>query len=97
MIIKKIGMLSLAYSIALIYSLIGLFQGIFLVVQLKIPQLASSMDKAILATLGKFGYWLILLCPAFMLLLGFLLGIVIALIYNRVVFRLVGGIKIETA
>ena len=96
MIIKKIAVLPLGYALAIIYAILGFFHGLFVFFQLQ-TSLVSYMDRLALPILTKFGFWIILLCPAFMLLIGFVTGIVIAALYNFVVIRLAGGIKLSVS
>jgi len=95
MILKKINVLSLGYVLAILYALMGFVQGILMVIQIKVPALASQLDAVSLTGLSTLSYWWILVMPIFMAVLGFLAGIVLALVYNLIIVRITGGLKVE--
>jgi len=89
--IKKIKILSFAYTIALIYFIFGLLLGILLAV-LKSNPLISSFVNQDLAGLSF--RQIMLLYPVSYSVGGFVIGIIIGLIYNQVA-KLTGGISIQ--
>jgi len=93
--LKRIGILSLGYALAIIYGIIGLLQGTLFVFQIKSPSIAMQMDPAVLSLLSGLGFWLVPIITIIMLILGFLGGLVLALIYNFVIAKLTGGLELE--
>jgi len=93
MILKKIGVLSLGCVLAVAYALLGLLQGISLSLQL------GSLDVSTLNEFQQylvgFGWWLVPLGLIIGLAIGFIGGIVTALIYNYIIVKITGGLKIE--
>jgi hypothetical protein len=96
MVLKKIGVLSLAKISAIIYAFLGLIVGIFVAAAVSLGALAGSMlSESSGALMGLvFGFGAIILCPILYGILGFLAGLVSAAIYNWVV-GFTGGIELE--
>ena len=88
--LKKIGVLSLAYTLAAIYLIIGLVIGILMRIGLSIPEIAARMGPDVI----QLGNMVLLLFPVTYLLTGFISGIFISLLYN-LISRRTGGVKIE--
>lgn len=96
--LTKIKVLPLAYTLSLIYLVVGVLAVILYYVQTYIasfyPVLPNSNMAQMMASLP--GYWAILIFPVSAFISGFISGIVVALIYNFVA-RYTGGIELEFA
>lgn len=96
MIIRRIGVLSVAKISAAIYAAIGLIFGLF-VSLFSMLGVAASMgggmhDAGMLGAL--FGVGAIVMMPLFYGAMGFIIGVISAFIYNLAA-GFVGGIEIE--
>ncbi len=92
-IIKKIGVLSLAKIFGILYVLLGLIVGAFMSLFALIGFATSNPKAGIFGAL--FGIGAIILLPIFYGVLGFVSGIISAALYNLIV-KWVGGLEIET-
>lgn len=90
--IKKIDTLSTGKVFGILYAFIGLIFGLFITFFSLIGLAISPDSSGLIAIL--FGVGAILLLPLFYGVLGFITGLISALLYNIVV-KFVGGIKIE--
>ena len=88
--IKKIKILPLAYTLSLIYFILGIALGVFLLIAKSSSTFSSLYPNLINLSLSQ----IILLYPVAYAIGGFILGIVISYIYNQV-SRFTGGIVIE--
>ena len=88
--IKKINILSLAYSVTLIYLILGLLLAIFIAV-LKITKLNFPGAQNLVPLTYQ---QIILLYPVAYAVGGFAIAIVVGYIYNQV-SKLTGGVKLE--
>ena len=89
-VLKKIGILSVAKVQAILMIVVGLVLGIFYAI------VAASIDKTQYTSepIVMLGWWSILIMPVFYGILGFILGAIGAWLYN-IVAKKVGGIEIE--
>lgn len=99
MVIRKVGVLSLGKMMGALYALLGLIVGgcIALVSLLGagFAAAASSSDEQMPAAFGAFlGAGAVILFPLFYGVLGFIGGLITALIYNLVAGA-VGGLELE--
>lgn len=96
MMIRSIGILSSGKVMGALYAIMGLIVGaLFSLVSLVgfAASVASSGDTGAIFSM-LFGLGAIILMPLFYGIMGFIGGIIMALIYN-VVASMVGGIEIE--
>lgn len=93
-VIKKLGLLSVAYVACIFYAIVGLFEGIMMAVQINNPAVASTLDSTVLSVLSGLGWWLVLIMPIVFAIIGFIMGILLALIYNLIV-KFTGGLKVK--
>ena len=99
MVISKIGALSLGKVMGLTYALLGLLiGGCFALISLAGAGLASASDDGqIPAAFGAlFGVGAVILFPILYGVMGFISGLIGALIYN-VVAGMIGGIELDVA
>lgn len=89
--LKRIGLLSYAKLMTLGMATFGLFYGLALALILKFGNAPVSAEDQILKTLG---FWLILVAPIIYAIIGFIIGILTAWIYN-IFASWVGGIELE--
>jgi hypothetical protein len=95
--LKKIGALSLAKVQTIFMAVFGLFVGLFYaILGLLISNLSADVQQeAGLAGAGElFTPWAILIMPIMYAIIGFVLGLICAWLYNLVA-KLVGGIELE--
>jgi hypothetical protein len=96
MVLERIGVLSLGKISGAIYAALGLIVGaffaLFSIVGSGFAAAASQESSPLLGML--FGVGAIVLLPLFYGVLGFLMGLVTAAIYN-VVARVIGGLELE--
>jgi hypothetical protein len=92
--IKKIGILSVACILSILYAVVGFFQGILMFTQINNPAVAATMDSAVLEALSVMGPWLILILPVIFALMGFIGGLLASLLYNLIA-KFTGGIKVK--
>ena len=95
MILKKIGVLSLGYAVAIFGAIMTFVQISSLVLQTKNPLVAETIDPNVVSMMNQYGLWAILLSPLLGLLMGFIGGVITAAIYNFIVVKITGGIKLE--
>jgi hypothetical protein len=95
--LKKIGALSVGYALDIAYALIGLFVGILMFLSLRVVDPTLLTQDPASAFLANFGAWVIILAPIFYAILGFLAGIILAFVYNKIIVKIMGGIKLEIA
>jgi len=95
MILKKVGILSLGYVVAIFSFIMGIVQTIMIIIQIKTPLLASQFDSSVLEALNENLIKVIFVTPLTALIIGFIAGILSALIYNYIVVKLTGGLKVE--
>ncbi len=96
MILKRIGPLSLAKIMGILYAAIGLIVGFIVsAISLIATIVGSAMDSSMGALPGMiFGMGAIFLFPLFYGGLGFLSGLLISGLYNLVT-RFTGGLELE--
>lgn len=96
MVIRRIGVLSLGKVMGLLYALLGLIFGVmfafFSLLGVAAGVANSQSSDALISLL--FGAGSVIFMPIFYGILGFVLGLITALLYNLVAW-LAGGIKIE--
>jgi len=97
-ILKKIGILSAGYTLAILYSIFGFLEGLAFALQIRNPSLITEIDTKVAEILSNLGSWIFLILPISGILIGliagFIGGVIIAFLYNSVA-RFSGGIKIE--
>jgi hypothetical protein len=95
MILKRITPLSLAKIVGLIYMVIGLFVGLMLSLIGLLGLFASAIDSdgpgAFIGVLFGLG---IIIAPIFYGILGFVMGLIAAALYNLFA-RLTGGVELD--
>jgi hypothetical protein len=92
--IKKIGILSLGKILGILYALLGLILGAFITLfALITPAFSSTSAPGMFGAL--FGVGAIILLPIFYGVMGFVMGLIMALLYNLVA-SWVGGLEVET-
>lgn len=89
--LMKIGALSLGKLFGILYALMGLISGIFIALFSLVGFFTSSNNIGVLGPL--FGVGAIIFLPLFYGVMGFILGIISAFLYN-VIANWVGGIDI---
>lgn len=91
--IKKIGVLSLAYTLTILYFIGGLLISLFLILLKKSPN--NTAIAALNPALNNTSYIQILLVyPFAYAIAGFLIGVVVAIFYNYTV-KFTKGIAVE--
>lgn len=90
-IVKRVGILSMAKLQAIIMAIMGLILGIFYTV---FASLISKTNSAAEPALAKFGWIGIILFPIIYGILGFVVGAIGAWLYNLIA-KGVGGIEME--
>jgi hypothetical protein len=88
-VVKRVGVLSLAKTFGVIYAVIGLILGAFMTL---FSLVGAGMVQSGLGVL--FGVGAIILLPIFYGLAGFVVGALVAFVYNFVA-GFVGGIELE--
>lgn len=96
MVLKSINPVSLAKIWGILYAIIGLIVGaIFAMIAFFASAVGSGLDQDIPPFFGMFfGAGALIMMPIFYGILGFIAGLLGALIYN-VIAKTVGGIEIE--
>src|SRR4030067_2628526 len=96
MILKKIGPFSLAKIGGIIYAVLGLLVGIFISMLAVLGGFASSLtSESSSPIIGMFlGVGAIIILPIFYAILGFIIGAIVAWLYN-VFAGVVGGIELD--
>jgi len=92
--LKKIKLLSLGKVAAVISFIIGILMAVLLVILRKIAINTPLANTGNLASLSQLNLRILLILPFYYALIGFIWGIVIALIYNLVA-KYLGGVKLE--
>ena len=95
--LKRIGLVSLGLALAIIYALGGLVQSLIIFLGMSQPAFSAQLDSYSITAAESLGGWMILVVPVISAIMGFLAGIILAAIYNWIVVKLTGGIKIELA
>ena len=91
--IKKIGVISLAYTLTILYFIGGVLISLFLIILKKSP--GNTAIAALNPALNNTSYiQIILVYPLAYAIAGFLIGLVVALLYNYTV-RFTKGIAVE--
>jgi len=93
MILKRLGILSLGYTTAIFAFIMGVLQVLLLALQIKL--MPSALDPAVVSAISTNVVKFYILTPIMAILIGFIGGVIGALIYNYIVVRLTGGIKLE--
>jgi hypothetical protein len=96
--LKKVGVLSYAKISTVIMAIVGLFLGIFY----EILNLAFGSQIASAAAAGgtqpdplmTMGPWVILVMPVMYAIMGFIMGVIGAWLYNLIA-KWVGGVEVE--
>ncbi len=95
MVIKHIGVWSLARVLAIIYAVIGIVIGFFVAFFSLISAAAGTVADAGVPGLGMiFGFGAIFILPIMYGIIGLVGGLIVGLIYNAIAGS-VGGIEIE--
>ncbi len=99
MVLKKIGIISLARIAAIIYAFLGFVIGIFVAFVVSIGSIAGSrfseLSNGPSPLIGLvFGIGSIVIFPIIYGLLGFLMGLIVSALYNWIV-GFTGGIELE--
>ncbi len=96
MVLKRIGVLSLAQNMGVLYAAIGLIVGFFVSIAAVIgSMIGSSLEGTTEPLVGLFlGVGSIIFFPILYGVMGFIGGIITAAIYNFVV-RFTGGLELE--
>ncbi len=89
--IKKIGVLSLGKILAVLYAIMGLLLALFLVL---LPLPMSTMMHSSVAGGPLFGTGAIIALPIIYGVMGFIAGIIMALVFN-VASGVIGGLEVE--
>jgi len=89
--IKKIKILPLAYTVTLIYFILGLLLGIFLAIVRTNPSFSSYVGQDLV---GLTLVQIVLLYPIAYSAGGFLIGVLVGYIYNQV-SKVTGGISVQ--
>jgi hypothetical protein len=97
-VVKRVGVWSYAKISTIIMAIFGLFQGIFYgVLNLVLgPEAATAAGTAggQVDPLMAAGPWIIIIMPVMYALMGLIMGIIGAWLYNLIA-RWVGGVKVE--
>jgi hypothetical protein len=93
MILKKIGVLSLGYALAILYGILATLNGAFNALNLRGAD-AQALDQLSLIVYNL-GWWIIPIALVAGLIGGFLAGVILAWIYNYIIVKLIGGVKLE--
>ena len=88
--LKRIGAISLANTLALIYIVLGLIWAIVTIIAMNVTAITIPVDP----TVASLGYWIILVFPIVYAIVGWIMGAVIALLYNLVAKK-TGGIALD--
>jgi threonine/homoserine efflux transporter RhtA len=95
-VVRRVGVLSVGKVMGALYALIGLIAGaffaLFSVLGAAVGVANSQSSDAIVGLL--FGVGSVIFLPIFYGVLGFIVGLITALLYNGVA-RIIGGIEIE--
>ena len=96
--LKKIGPLSLAKVQTVIMAIFGLFIGLFyagmgLIIS-KVPVEVQQQSGLTAAAMALYTPWAILVMPIFYAVFGFIIGLIVAWLYN-LTSKWFGGIQIE--
>jgi hypothetical protein len=96
MVLRKIGVLSLAKIAAVIYAFLGLIIGVIVAIALFVGAIAGSMfSDSLSPVIGLLlGLGAIILLPIFYGALGFLIGVITSALYNWIA-KFIGGVVLE--
>jgi hypothetical protein len=97
MVISKIGVLSLGKMMGVTYALLGLLVGgVFALISLAGAGIASASDEGAVPAFvsAMFGVGAVIVLPIFYGVMGFISGLIGALIYN-VVSGMIGGVELD--
>jgi hypothetical protein len=95
MIIKSVGILSVARIVAAIYAIFGLIAGVFLSLMALVGVGLNNEISSQASWMGPFfGFGAVLALPVIYFVLGFLGGAIGAWVFNNVA-QAVGGLEIE--
>jgi len=95
MVVKRVGPLSVAKNIAVLYALIGIIIGAFFSLAAVAGAFANADDSGVGAGIaGIIGVGAIVAFPIFYACLGFVGSLIAAALYNMVA-SMVGGIEID--
>ena len=96
MVIRRVGVLSLDKVLGVLYELLGLIVGaLFAIVSLLGAAVGVANSQSSDAFAGLlFGVGSVIFLPIFYGVLGFVFGLIGALLYNGIA-RIIGGIEIE--
>lgn len=96
MVVRKFGVLSVGKIMGVVYALLGLILGIFTALFSIMGSAIGMMNSDSSALFGGLfvGVGSIIFLPLLYGIIGFIFGLISALLYN-VVARFVGGIEIE--
>ncbi|AFV22641.1 hypothetical protein Mpsy_0430 [Methanolobus psychrophilus R15] len=90
-LVRKIGVLSLGKITGVIYAVMGLIFGVIIAItSLTVGSMMYSQEAGRML----FGVWAIIALPIFYGVLGFIGGVITALIFN-VVTGVIGGLELE--
>ena len=90
--IKKIGVLSLGKISAVLYAIIGLIFGVFMAF---VSLAGAAFSQSTTGMFGMvFGVGAIVLLPIFYGVMGFVVGLLTALLYNLIA-NWIGGLELE--
>lgn len=88
--LKKIGVVSLASTFAVINAVFGLLLAIITVITANFPEYVGQAD----VVFSMLNYWIILVYPLIYAIAGFVTGVMGAWIYNLLAKK-TGGVKID--
>ena len=96
MTVRRVGVLSLGKVLGVLYALLGLIVGaLFAIISLLGAAVVAANSQAYDTFAGLlFGVGSVVFFPIFYGILGFVLGLIGALLYNGIA-HLIGGIEIE--
>lgn len=98
-VLRRVGALSFAKVMGILYALlglvIGLFVSLFAILGAALGSLSAGAEGGAEAFVGLiFGAGAVLIMPVFYGVLGFVFGLITALLFNLVT-RIAGGIELE--
>ncbi len=93
--LKKIGVLSAGFALAIAYFVAGLLWGLMTYLQIKGMDAATIASDATLSAVANVGAWIIVISPIVGVIMGLIVGLIVALVYNYIIVKIMGGIKLE--
>lgn len=93
--LTKIGALSLGYALAIFAVISSFFQVLSSKLASANPDVAAQLNPMLLTIINAYGWWAVLILPIVAAIAALIGGIIIAAIYNFIVVKITGGIKIE--